>query len=50
MDLTRTLELTAVKVSPENFVKVGIMAIVALALARMAAARFGISGLTELVG
>jgi len=39
-----------VKVSPENFVKVTVMAIVGIALVRIAAARLGISGLTELVG
>ncbi len=38
------------KVSPENFVKVTLMAVVGLAVLRMAAARLGIAGLTELVG
>lgn len=38
------------KVSIENFFKVGAMAILAIALARVVAARLGISGLEELVG
>ncbi len=38
------------KVSPENFVKVGLMAVVFIAVLRMVAARLGIPGLTELVG
>ena len=38
------------KVSPENFVKVTLMAVVGIAVLRMAAARLGIAGLTELVG
>lgn len=39
-----------VKVSPENFIKVTLMAVVGFALLKMAAAKFNISGLSELVG
>ena len=46
----KELESIAVKVSPENFVKVTLMAIVGIALGRLIAARFGIAGLTELIG
>lgn len=36
-------------VSPENFVKVGIMAVVFIALARMASDRLGIAGLSAIL-
>lgn len=38
------------RVTPENFVKVGVMAIVAIFLARQAADRLAIPGLRQLVG
>lgn len=38
------------RVTPENFVKVGIMAILAIYLARQAADRLGVPGLRQLVG
>lgn len=37
------------RITPENFVKVAVMAIIGIALARMAAARLGIPGLSALV-
>lgn len=39
-----------IRITPENFLKVAVMAILGIALARIGAARFGIAGLTELVG
>lgn len=39
-----------VKISPQNLVVVTVLAVVGMAALRMVAARFGISGLTELVG
>lgn len=41
---------TNVKVSIENFFKVGAMAILAIALARIASDRLNIPGLRDLVG
>lgn len=38
------------RVTPENFVKVTIMAVIGLYLARQAADRLGIPGLRQLVG
>lgn len=38
------------KVSIENFVKVGLMALLFFAVARMAAQRLNIPGLAEIVG
>ena len=37
------------RVSPENFVKVGVMAVVFIALAKMASQRFGITGLAGIL-
>lgn len=37
------------RVTPENFVKVGLMAMVFLAVARMLSARLGLPGLADLV-
>lgn len=39
-----------IKLSPENLIKVTLLAIIGIAVVRMAAQRFGIAGLTELVG
>jgi hypothetical protein len=39
-----------VKITPENFVKVTILAIIGTAVVRMAAGKLGISGLAGLVG
>lgn len=39
-----------IKLSPENLIKVTILAIIGIAVTRMAAQRFGVTGLTELVG
>lgn len=41
---------TVIKLSPENLIKVTVLAIIGIAVTRMAAQRFGITGLTELVG
>lgn len=38
------------RVTPENAVKVTLMAVVGIALLRIAAARFGLSGLSALLG
>lgn len=37
------------RITPENFVKVGLMAVVFVAVARMAADRLGIAGLSALL-
>ncbi len=37
------------RVSPENFVKVTVMAVVGIALARMLADRLGIAGLSAIL-
>jgi hypothetical protein len=39
-----------IRLSPRNFLVVTAFAILGIALARMGAVRFGISGLTELIG
>lgn len=39
-----------IKLSPENLIKVTLLAIVGIAVVRMVSQRFGIPGLTELVG
>ena len=38
------------KVSPENFVKVTVMAILGIAIARVLSSKFGITGLDQLLG
>lgn len=37
------------RITPENFVKVAVMAILGIAIARMASAKLGIPGLSALV-